>query len=229
LLIPGSLSADTFGLFSYSDDGSEITITGYPDDEVGPVEIPAIINGKPVTRIGNSAFRDCRVSRVTTPDSVTVIGENSFTECAATRVTIGSGVILISTNAFTSCRDLSRMIFKGNAPEIRSGALSTGGNLAVYYSNGSAGFITPMWLGHQTFLGIAPTFTSAVPPAIGRVGTAYSHIYTASGTPLPDYTLTSGALPDGLTLSPAGSISGIPTLAGVFSVTITASSGIPPM
>ena len=74
---------------------------------------------------------------------------------------------------------------------------------------------------------VAPTITSAAPGG-GTVGIAYSHTYTADGDPTITYTLTSGALPDGLTLSSAGVLSGEPTTAGTFTGTVTASNGVAP-
>ena len=58
----------------------------------------------------------------------------------------------------------------------------------------------------------------------GKVGTAYtSTTVSASGGSAPySYAVTSGALPAGLTLSPAGVVSGSPTAAGSFNVTVTA-------
>ena len=58
----------------------------------------------------------------------------------------------------------------------------------------------------------------------GKVGTAYvTTTVSASGGSAPySYAVTSGAMPAGLTLSPAGAISGTPTAAGSFNVTITA-------
>ncbi len=61
----------------------------------------------------------------------------------------------------------------------------------------------------------APTITST--PQDGEVGIAYSHQLTQSGGTAPyTYDLTSGSLPDGLTLSGAGLISGTPTAAGSY-------------
>ena len=54
--------ADTFGLFTYTDNGTSITITDYPSSATGAVVIPAKIppdTGKPVTSIGNYAFYNC--------------------------------------------------------------------------------------------------------------------------------------------------------------------------
>lgn len=58
----------------------------------------------------------------------------------------------------------------------------------------------------------------------GKVGTAYvSTTVSASGGSAPySYAVTSGAMPAGLTLSPAGVVSGSPTAAGSFNLTITA-------
>lgn len=57
----------------------------------------------------------------------------------------------------------------------------------------------------------------------GVVGTAYNQTITASGgTPQYTFAVTAGALPDGLALSPAGGISGIPSATGNFNFTVTA-------
>jgi len=58
----------------------------------------------------------------------------------------------------------------------------------------------------------------------GKVGTVFaSTTVSASGGSAPySYAVTSGAMPAGLTLTPAGVISGTPTAAGSFNVTITA-------
>ncbi len=57
----------------------------------------------------------------------------------------------------------------------------------------------------------------------GTINTAYSQTITASGgTASYTYTVSSGALPAGLTLSPAGLLSGTPTSATAASFTLTA-------
>lgn len=71
--------------------------------------------------------------------------------------------------------------------------------------------------------------TTTLPP--GVLGQAYSFPLTASGGTAPlTWTLTGGSLPQGLSLSPAGLISGVPTSAGAQPVTISvrdASSAVP--
>jgi cyclophilin family peptidyl-prolyl cis-trans isomerase len=73
----------------------------------------------------------------------------------------------------------------------------------------------------------APAFTNGPPSGTGVFGTVYtSFAYTATGTPAPTFTVTSGALPTGLSLSTGGVITGTPTAAGTFTGTVTASNGI---
>ncbi|MCX6849661.1 MAG: peptidylprolyl isomerase, partial [Verrucomicrobia bacterium] len=71
----------------------------------------------------------------------------------------------------------------------------------------------------------APAITSSQPPAT-LVNGVYNFSYTTTGFPAPTFSVTSGALPTGLSLSTAGVISGTPTAAGTFTGTVTAGNGI---
>ncbi|MBU4465853.1 MAG: DUF3494 domain-containing protein, partial [Actinobacteria bacterium] len=74
----------------------------------------------------------------------------------------------------------------------------------------------------------SPTITSPTPSA-GQAGTAYSYTVTASGSPTPSFTVSSGSLPPGLTLNSAtGAITGTPTTPGTYVFSITADNGTPP-
>lgn len=73
---------------------------------------------------------------------------------------------------------------------------------------------------------VAPTITNGPTPATGAVGTGYNFSYALSAA-LPSATtlsLTSGTLPPGLTLT-NGVLSGMPTLAGIYSGTVSATNG----
>ncbi|WP_420910848.1 putative Ig domain-containing protein [Rhodococcus sp. OK519] len=66
-------------------------------------------------------------------------------------------------------------------------------------------------------------FNDATPVTLtGTVGTSLSRTFPTSGFPAP--AVTSGPLPGGLVLSAAGVLSGVPTVAGTFPVTLTATS-----
>jgi hypothetical protein len=72
---------------------------------------------------------------------------------------------------------------------------------------------------------VAPSFTANTPTA-GKVGSAYSYTFTATGVPAPTFALASGALPAGLTLNATtGVLSGTPTgtggISGAFTVKAT--------
>ena len=60
------------------------------------------------------------------------------------------------------------------------------------------------------------------------VSTDYAATITATGSPAPTFTVTAGSLPPGLTLNANGTLSGAPTVAGVYGFTITAGNGVPP-
>nr|WP_244645020.1 beta-propeller fold lactonase family protein [Frigoribacterium sp. CFBP 8766] len=77
-------------------------------------------------------------------------------------------------------------------------------------------------------LPLAPVFTAATPPTIATVGQAYSFTFTATGNPPPTFTVTSGTLPAGLTLTAGGVLSGTPTAAGASTFTVTATNGVAP-
>ena len=76
-----------------------VTITEY----IGAgknVTIPAQLNGKPVTVIGDYAFGDKELISVTIPDSVTDIGAWAFLNSQLAVVTMGNGVTTIGADAF---------------------------------------------------------------------------------------------------------------------------------
>jgi uncharacterized repeat protein (TIGR01451 family) len=77
--------------------------------------------------------------------------------------------------------------------------------------------------------GIAPPRIISSPPPDARRDEIYSHHFTASGMPAPSFTLTAGALPPGLALSPDGTLSGTPSQPGIYDgISVTASNGMAP-
>ena len=76
----------------------------------------------------------------------------------------------------------------------------------------------------------APQIINGPPPSPVVVGTPYNFSFVASGSPTPTFSV-SGILPPGLSLVPAGVLSGTATSGGTGSfpgIMVTASNGIPP-
>jgi hypothetical protein len=74
--------------------------------------------------------------------------------------------------------------------------------------------------------GCPPITLSPAPLPVGRVGVAYSQQITATGGTGPyTFTVVSGTLPVGVTLSSGGLLSGTPTTLGASPVTIQATDG----
>ena len=108
------ISVDTsqdakYDVFTYREntDGG-ITITSC-DTAATSAEIPAEIDGAPVTQIGDAAFMNCSfVSTVTIPEHVTAIGESAFSSCPMLcEVVLPEGLTSIGKGAFESCSMLN--------------------------------------------------------------------------------------------------------------------------
>ena len=71
--------------------------------------IPKSIDGTPVSRIGDSAFRNCGTLKLLTlPDGITSIGEKAFSSCSKLeRIVIPESATAISSNAFEGCQNVT--------------------------------------------------------------------------------------------------------------------------
>ena len=113
-----------------------ITITGYTGD-TGIAIIPSIINGFPVTSIGNNAFYDAAVSYVTIPNTVTNIGADAFAYSQVNEITIPGSVKSIGNYAFNNCYGLYQLntpgttftaVFENGLTSIGAFAFESGGS-----------------------------------------------------------------------------------------------------
>ncbi|MES2660262.1 MAG: leucine-rich repeat protein [Verrucomicrobiota bacterium] len=121
-LSPQQLLAETFGPFTYIDNGDSVTIS-YGAGKFGKdVVIPATINGKPVTGIGEAAFNGYnKIESVSIPSSVTSIGASAFGFCRGLKsVNIPPGVTTISAGAFSSCYSLAGITIPSGVDRIEA-------------------------------------------------------------------------------------------------------------
>ena len=98
--VPVSVTIDTYGDFEYRalSNTDTATISKYNGIDT-EVEIPAEINGRRVTEISDSAFKDCDVENVIIPESVTDISVYAFEdtpwyESAGDTLIVGDHVLI---------------------------------------------------------------------------------------------------------------------------------------
>ena len=142
LLLLFMLPAVARAQFTYSTDGTNVTITGYTGSG-GDVTIPDTINDLPVTSIGGLTFYGCSsLTSVTIPDGVKSIGDWAFGWCVSlTNVMIGTNITSIGYATFAYCTGLNRVYFQGNAPSsVGSYVFYDDNNASVYYLPGTTGW-----------------------------------------------------------------------------------------
>lgn len=146
--------------FCENEDGS-VTITKYTGSG-GDIVIPAELEGKAVTAIGNrfeetGAFQDCTtLTSVVIPEGIVEIQDNAFYDCSNLKtVTVASSVIVLMNCAFEGCYNLQSIYFEGDAPDTGNYVFPTSYEseasmgLTVYYHEETGGWTNP-WYGVQT-------------------------------------------------------------------------------
>jgi hypothetical protein len=170
--------------------------------------------------------------------TLTGAGIYIFKVGSAITANVGSNVLLLNganpCNIFwqvTSAATLNGATFAGTVVAQANVTLGVGAVLsgrALATALGSVTLSGGNTIGSCSAPPSCPLITIAPPTLpIGRVGVAYSQQLTASGGAAGAYvfTVASGALPAGLTLTPGGLLAGTPTTAGSSPVTIRATDG----
>ncbi len=101
------------------------------DPAIVTMEIPAAIEGLPVSIIAPSAFEDCTsLQSVTIPDSVRKIGASAFCGCTALRsVTVPDTVTSMGGNVFGGCDSLTDAVIEAPLTSLPYGIFSGCDNL----------------------------------------------------------------------------------------------------
>ena len=175
-------------------------------------------DGVPATQSGWDAAQDCDLGSSPSPAAADASGNVTFNAADP-------------NHAFTP--------FKGESPQSLFNCLAPGesspGNGLVDYTNCQLRVSTNNTAGtsDQVFITltlpsaqIAPTFTGT--PTVADVNQPYSFSFTGiTGSPAPTFSMSPPSIA-GITLSPAGVLSGTPTVSGSAQITVTASNGVAP-
>ena len=102
------------------------SVDGFRSDAFGGAQVLSSGNGniifdRPLSTIGNEAFRDCTsLSSITLPEGVTSIGDKAFINCTSlSSITLPEGVTSIGEAAFAECSSLSSIDLPDSLTSIR--------------------------------------------------------------------------------------------------------------
>ncbi len=115
--------------FAYNElENGTLEIVGYYGDDrdtMTDIVIPAEIDGKSITSIGDSAFNNCKsLESVTIPNNVTIIESFAFSDCKnLAYVSLSDGLTEIGDYAFKNCPNIKEITIPNSVFLIGSYAL----------------------------------------------------------------------------------------------------------
>ncbi|GEM_PF-3278744 len=191
-------------LFSKNDGGDEVGLglAGLPESEISTTTFIQLDLSAAIAAGANNATM--AVGGVQSGEGYNIYGSNTLGTRGTLLLSGTSDAVSFAMPGFPNFRYISVQASSGN---VTLGAESfTVGQCTITISPAA---ILP-----------SPLSVSC-PASSGQVGVAFSSMLTVTGGTGPfTFTITSGALPSGLKLNSNGTISGVPTAAGTFNVTI---------
>lgn len=195
------VQAETLEDYTYEVNGGEVTITKYNGPSaVTEIEIPAEIDGMPVTAIGERMFMFNRtLTAVVIPDSVKTIGESAFQGCTKLEsVNIPAGLTTLANHAFDSCRSIRSVNIPAGVTSIGENAFNGCSMLeSVEIAYGVKE------IGSYAFLNCAAIESIELPESVTSIGWEAFRLCKK---------LTSATIPDSVTNIGGAAFSGTPWL-----------------
>ena len=107
-------------------------ISGYEQTLPIHVNIPSIYEGKKVTTIGTSAFRDSEVKKIILPESITTIDDYAFNCCRdLVSIELPSSAASIGVGAFVGCNSLTSIKIPKGVAEIKESTFEYCNNITT--------------------------------------------------------------------------------------------------
>ena len=154
--------------YTANDDDATCYVSGHEQTYSATITIPDTYEGRSVTSIGNSAFKDCiDLTSVTIPNSVTSIEANAFFYCLGclTSVTIGNSVTSIGDWAFGYCSGLTSVNIPNSVTSIGDWAFDHCSGLTTVAIPNSVTSI-----GHSAFRDCSGLTFVTIPNSVTSIG-----------------------------------------------------------
>lgn len=121
-LLPEKVSAYVEGQLTYEISTDGVRITDCEEDATN-IEIPSMLQGRPVTKIAEEAFYNCtNLETVIIPEGVKSIEREAFSNCnSLTSIILPESVTSIGIYAFQNCNQLESVQLPSNIQGIAEG------------------------------------------------------------------------------------------------------------
>ena len=166
-LLNANIHFNSNSVLEYDIVNDKVVITGCDKTVSGEFRIPAIIEGYPVTSIGESAFYQCNdLTNIIIPDGVVAIEDCAFMECLnLNSVTIPDSVKIIGDAAFADCISLENITIPDSVTSL--------GSASFVYCTALTGIEIPenvTVIGDITFFGCADLDNVTLPSGLKQIG-----------------------------------------------------------
>lgn len=105
----GSYYESSDGVFTFIIRDDYALVSRCRSDVTGTAEIPSMVEGKPVTAIGENAFSECSLNEIIIPEGVVYIGRRAFSYSNVEIVHLPNSLDEIGEDAFYSCNQLTQI------------------------------------------------------------------------------------------------------------------------
>ena len=228
--MPISAQDAGYKAIAFNVSNSNVVVSGYPVDAAGNrVAVIQVGDGSATFHSGTIRGELAGINMgtriyqtYTVPWDVTLTVLEGETLTITPDVTLDSqGTIINNGTIIINGKVTNNGLITNNGTINNQGTITNKGTLTTNTSGSTYTGANPE--GGGRFVPLLPTITTTSLPN-GKVGTPYIQTLTATSTPPITWSATSSFLPDGLTLSADGIISGTPTVARTFEFTVRAAN-----